>query len=428
MTDGAVHVIGAGIAGLAAATSLAVAGVRTFVHEAASAAGGRCRSYFDPALGAEVDNGNHMLLSGNQTALGYLERIGSLGRLAGSAAPEFDFADLATGARWRLRPNRGRTPWWLLDPNRRAPGTSLTDHLAPLALLWRAADATVGGAMDCDGPLYERLWRPLLLAGLNTEPRESSARLASALLRGTLGRGGRACRPLVAAKGLSSTFIDPAVDFLHRRGCSVALGRRLRGLSFVGDRATELEFDSERIALGRDDAVIVATPPWVAHELVPDIDAPDQFNGIVNAHFRVAPPPGQPRILGVIGGLTQWLFAYPDRLSTTISDAGALLDWTREDLAERIWRETAELTGLPPTLPPFRIVKERRATFAATPTQDAKRPGVATRWRNLFLAGDWIQTGLPATIEGAAQSGDEAAARAAARRPTTRAIRGAVFA
>ena len=277
-------------------------------------------------------------------------------------------------------------------------------------------------------PLYERLWRPLLLAGLNTEPRESSARLASALLRGTLGRGGKACRPLVAAKGLSSTFIDPAIDFLHQRHGAVACNRRVRGLRFVGDQATGLEFDGERVELGADDTVIVATPPWTARELVPDIDAPDQFNGIVNAHFRVAPPPGQPRILGVIGGLTQWLFTYPDRLSTTISDAGALLDWSREDLAERIWREVAELTGLPPTLPPYRIVKERRATFAATPAQDAKRPGLRTRWRNVFLAGDWVQTGLPATIEGAAQSGHEAAARAAAIRPTARAIQGAALA
>ena len=116
----------------------------------------------------------------------------------------------------------------------------------------------------------------------------------------------------------------------------------------------------------------------------------------------------------MIGGLTQWLFAYRDRLSVTISAAGDLIDWPREALAERIWREVAELTGLRSTLPPWRIVKEKRATFAATPAQDARRPPSRTRWSNVFLAGDWVQTGLPATIEGAVRSGCEAASLAVA--------------
>ena len=113
----------------------------------------------------------------------------------------------------------------------------------------------------------------------------------------------------------------------------------------------------------------------------------------------------------MIGGLTQWLFAYPDRLSVTISAADGLINRPRETLAAEIWREAAELAGLPATLPPWRVVKEKRATFAATPQQDARRPDCRTRWSNVWLAGDWTRTGLPATIEGAAQSGQEAAMR-----------------
>lgn len=62
------------------------------------------------------------------------------------------------------------------------------------------------------------------------------------------------------------------------------------------------------------------------------------------------------------------------------------------------------------------MVKEKRATFAATPEQDARRPGAATAWRNLWLAGDWTATGLPATIEGALRSGERAAKLALAAR------------
>src|SRR5271154_6551814 len=98
-----VHVVGAGVSGLSAAVRLAEAGLDVIVHEAAQAAGGRCRSYADQALGLIIDNGNHLLLSGNHAALDYLNRIGSLDSLSGPGAPIFDFADLRSGERWRLR-------------------------------------------------------------------------------------------------------------------------------------------------------------------------------------------------------------------------------------------------------------------------------------------------------------------------------------
>jgi hypothetical protein len=149
---------------------------------------------------------------------------------------------------------------------------------------------------------------------------------------------------------------------------------------------------------------------------------PDKFHAIVNAHFRIAPPPGQPLFLGVVNALTEWLFSYPDRLSVTISCADRLLDQPRVDLAASIWREVASLTGLPAAIPPWQIVRERRATFSATPEQAARRPDTRTSYTNLFLAGDWTRTGLPSTIEGSIRSGFAAAAALArsaqaARRP-----------
>jgi squalene-associated FAD-dependent desaturase len=346
--------------------------------------------------------------------LDYLARIGSFDRLSGPCAAVFDFADLRTRERWRLRLNEGRTPWWLLDRKRRAPGTSLQEYFAPLALFWSPAGATVERAMRCEGPLYERLWRPLLLAGLNTEPRESSALLAGALLRATLGGGGKACRPLIAPGGLSPTFVDPATRFISDRGGTVRLGDRLRDIRFGGDCAIALDFESESVFLGRNDAIVLAVPPWAARALLPGVETPEEFRGIVNAHFLTAAPKSHPAILGVIGGLTQWLFVYHNRLSVTISAAGELIEWSREALAERIWSEVGQLIGSRSALPPWRIVKEKRATFAATPAQDALRALSRTRWTNVFVAGDWVQTGLPATIEGAVRSGRKAASLATA--------------
>jgi hydroxysqualene dehydroxylase len=409
VSAGAVHVVGAGVAGLSAAVRLADAGRKVIVYEAASFAGGRCRSYLDPTLGVVIDNGNHLLLSGNHEALDYLDRIGARKTLHDPGAAVFDFADLKSGERWRLDLSEGRIPWWLFDRRKRVPGTAFGEYLAPLGVFMKGGSATVGDAMGCEGPLYERLWRPLLTSALNTDPPESSAALTAALLRETLAAGGKACHPLFAAHGLAASFIDPALAFLDARGSLVRFGDRLRAIRFEGKRAAALDFDRTQEQLDADDSVILSIPPWVAKDLLPGLTTPEEFRSILNVHFQIAPPPGQAAILGVVNAGIEWLFAFPDRLSVTISNADRLIDRPRDELAAEIWREAAALTGLAPDLPPWQIVKEKRATFAATPAQNARRPDSRTRWGNVVLAGDWIQTGLPATIEGAVRSGYRAA-------------------
>jgi hypothetical protein len=264
--------------------------------------------------------------------------------------------------------------------------------------------------MDCEGPLWERLMEPFLLAALNTPAASGSAKLAAAVITQSLARGGRAYQPRVAQPNLSAAFIEPALAFLRARGAQIRFGAPVRALEFDGDdQVTALRLADEDVDLRAGDVVVLAAPAWIAQDLVPGLSAPDAFNAIVNGHFKIAPPPGLAPIVGVIGGEAQWIFAFSDRISVTVSAAGALADADREDLARRFWRDIVAVHGLPADLPPWRIVKERRATFAATPEQDALRPPAATRWRNLFLAGDWTSTGLPATIEGAIRSGMTAA-------------------
>ena len=405
-----IHIIGAGLAGLAAAVALSKRGSQVAVHEATGFAGGRCRSYHDVALGMMIDNGNHLLLSGNRAALAFLRDVGAEQRLISPPAAAFDFIDLTSGERWTLQLNEGRVPWWLFDSAKRVPGTRARDYLKFARLLWPPAGKRVGDVIACTGPLYARLVEPLLLAALNIAPPEGSAKLAGAVIRETLAAGGAACKPLIARDGLSTTLIEPALALMARHGSDLRLGHQLHAMRFSDSRVTALEFGTDNIALEADDAVILAVPPYAATALVPNLEAPTEFRAIVNAHFRIEPPAGQPPILGVLNGTTEWIFAFPGRLSVTISAGDRLIDTPRENLARTIWDEVKAATGLSAELPPWQIVRERRATFAATPAQDARRPGPGTRWRNLVLAGDWTNTGLPATIEGAIQSGDRAAA------------------
>jgi squalene-associated FAD-dependent desaturase len=381
-----IHVIGAGLSGLAAAVRLAGRGERVIVHEQAGQAGGRCRSYEDPQLGITIDNGNHLLLSGNHAALDYLAAIGAADRLIGPDTAEFVFMDLKSGERWTVRINDGVIPWWLFDANARPAGTSAMDFVKLGALAF-AANKAIGEVITCSGPAYDRFLQPMMLAALNTDPKEGSAALAARIIRETLMRGGRAVRPLIAREGLSHALVEPALAFL---GASLDLGDETVPLT-LGDRA------------------ILAVPPMVATSLVPDLQAPSEFRAIVNAHFRLDPPADLPPMIGLLNATTEWLFSYPGRLSTTTSGADRLLDHSREELAAAIWREVSAVAGLPAELPPWQIVRERRATFAATPEENAKRPGTATKFSNLYLAGDWTDTGLPATIEGAIRSGNRAA-------------------
>ncbi len=409
MSPSKVHIIGGGLAGLSAAVALAGRGVPVELSEAAAWAGGRCRSYVDPQLGMTIDNGNHLVLSGNQAVQAYLAQIGARDRLAGPATAAFDFADVSTGARWTLRPSEGPLPWWIFDPARRVPGTHAADYLSLLPLLAPRRGRRLDQILRVKGALWERLMQPFLLAVLNTEPEAGAADLAAAVLRETLAKGGRAFRPRIAQPSLGAAFVEPALAYLAARGATVRLGRRARALSFDGDRLAGATFSDGDGVIGPHDRVILATPPWIAKELIPELTVPDEFRGILNGHFRIVPPPGAAAMVGVIGGTAEWVFAFEDRISVTVSGADRLLDLDRETLARRLWEDVAKVHDLSGAMPDWQIVKERRATFAATPAQDARRPGARTRWSNLFLAGDWTDTGLPATIEGALRSGRRAA-------------------
>ena len=400
-----VHVIGAGLAGLSAAVALREAGHTVTVVEAGPVAGGRCRSYFDRELGLRIDNGNHLLLSGNRSAFAYLDTIGARTTMAMPAEPMFPFMDLAAGRRWTLRPNPGRIPWWVLSRKRRAPGTHATDHLALLRLRGITDDATVAASLRKDA-FYQRLIEPLAVAALNTPPDVALVRLLAAVMRETLFRGGGACIPAVPREGLSESLVDPAVAWLEARGCTVITGRRVAGLWIEAGKVSELATADGPMPV---EAVVLATPPWIVADLLPGQVCPTEFQAILNIHFRVEADPGPPGFIGLVGGTAEWVFAKRGHVSVTISAANRMVDQDAEAIAQAVWPDVRAALDLEGQMPAWRVVKERRATVAATAAQERLRPGARTDLANLVLAGDWTATGLPGTIEGAIRSGRKAA-------------------
>lgn len=413
---GTIHIVGAGLAGLSCAVELASAGMRVVVHEAAGQGGGRCRSYRDDVLGAVVDNGNHLLLSGNVAVAAYLDRIGSQDALTGPARASFPFFDLQTGERWTFDIGESRLPFWIFDPARRVPGTAAVDYLKGIKFAFAAENDTVAGLVGDGGNLYRRFWEPMAVAVLNAAADEGAAHLLWPVLRETFGKGGHACRPLIAATGLSAAFVDPALAFLAARGGEVRFNDRLRAVVWKSGTAAALSFADGETVLGDSDAVVFAVPPVVARDLLPEIAVPEGSRAIVNGHFLLPSRGKETSFMGLIGGLVQWLFVRGDTASVTVSAADAVVDRPAEDLAAEMWPEVARALDLGPgPLPTYRIVKEKRATFAQVPENLRRRPGAQTAWPNVFLAGDWTATGLPATIEGAIRSGRTAAAAAIRR-------------
>jgi hydroxysqualene dehydroxylase len=408
-----VHIIGAGLAGLACAVELAKAGRAVVVHEAAGQAGGRCRSFHDDVLGCEIDNGNHLMLSGNDSAMAYLDTIGARDTLLCPPGARFPFVDLATGQRWTVDINDGRIPWWIFARGRRVADSTPAHYLAALRLATAGPERTVAECFDTALPIYRRFWEPLAVAILNTAAEEGSARLLWRVFVETVGRGAAASRPCIARDGLSHSLIAPALRYLERHKAVVRFGSRLRRLEMRDGRVAALDFSDGAEALGPEDRVVLAVSPAVAVELMPGLTAPLETRPIVNGHFRL---PESTKLLddivflGVIGGDAQWLFVRGRMVSVTVSAATGLVDEPAEAIGQRLWADIARAFGLGSLpLPTHRIVKEKRATFAQTPASLAQRPGPRTSCGNLLLAGDWTNTGLPATIEGAIRSGQRAA-------------------
>lgn len=408
-----VHIVGGGMAGLAAAVRCVEAGLEVSLSEGAPQAGGRCRSFDDATLGAVIDNGNHLILGANPAIFAHLKSIGRDGALTPLDPPRFPFVDLKAGTNWVVRPGMSRLPWWLLVPGRSVPDARVRDYIAVLRLLSAPPSARLGDYIDEGAPMFSRFWEPFALGVMNTETKDASAHLIGRVLSETLLKGGAASRPYFADQGLGHALVEPAVAWLLSKGASIAFSRRLRAIDFSGDRLRRLTFADGAIDVAGDESVILAVPSWEAGALLPGVTVPQETRPIVNAHFRVegavAFPDAAP-FLGVIGGTAHWLFRRGPIVSATVSAAGALADMPGDEVARAIWRDIAQVLGRPAdAIPANRIIKERRATIAQTPAQNALRPPARTRWANLVLAGDWTQTGLPATIEGAVRSGHLAA-------------------
>ena len=410
---GIVHVIGAGVAGLACAISALRRGQRVAVYEATKRAGGRCRSFYDSALGKTFDNGSHVVLGGNPAVFKYLSLIDSQNELVPiDNTGAIPFVNIESGDKWTLRPNTGFIPWWILSRKKRVPRTRMRDYIRCLRLIWGSKDKSVADILATTNRTWPTFWQPFSTAVMNTDPEKASASLLGAALKKALLSTQGGLRPFVPRFSLAKTFSDPALAVL--RGAGVPITFECPLVEIKGrSKANRLKFRSHSVALETDDKVVLAVPPWspTVKPFLPQGFTPEP-SPIINAHFALPEGVSSPHqaMTGIIGGHSHWIFTGPHLVSVTVSANTDLAGLEQALIADYLWHDVQRCFGWPSLpLPAHRIIIERRATPVQDLAFERLRPTTRTPVSNVFLAGDWIDTGLPCTLESAVQSGFKAA-------------------
>jgi squalene-associated FAD-dependent desaturase len=425
-----VVVIGAGCAGLSAASRLAETGRRVIVVEAGVRLGGRASTFVDRETQARVDNGQHVLFGCYRETYAFLKRIGTDGLAPLDRALSVRMAD-ASGRAHTLSCPRIPAPWHLAAGILKWSAVPFSARLAALSIaraLGRnpASDggsaATVTEWLRSHGQSLELcrwLWNPLAFAALNQSPDVALAAPFIRVLQEMFGP-----RPEDSAVGLPLVPLDelyaiPAARFVEQHHGSVLTGTAARiGVDDLG-RITHVRAGDRSI----EPRSVVCAVPWYALADVWDGTVPPAMAGIVDAATRMRPSPivtvnlwfdrpvMRERFLGLVDGSMHWAFEKGNRLSVVSSGADELAAMSNDAIAAAaIDQVRRSIPGAGSAhVERVVVVKERRATFSLA-AGEPRRAQTTTPVPGLFLAGDWIDTGLPATIESAVISGHRAAA------------------
>jgi hydroxysqualene dehydroxylase len=446
-----VVVIGAGFAGLSAAAALAERNARVLVLEARPRLGGRATAFPDRATGELVDNGQHVLFGCYTDTFAFLRRVGAERNV--QLQPSLEVPFVAPGGAWtRLRCPDLPPPLHLLAGVLEWDALPLRDRLSVLRLagpLLRAlrtsrTSGTPGtlGTLGTSGTVRDWLirhgqrpailswlWEPLAIAALNESPAEAAAAPFVRVLAEMFGGGPRAAAIGLPVRPLDRMYAEPARVYIEERGGEVRVNApaHVAGLTRDGTGVTAVEIRGERIAAG----AFVAAVPWFAlADLFADLPPPRALEGTLEAARRTPALPivtvnlwyDRPVMHEPFVGLAQsdlhWIFdkrvafgGEASHLSIVTSAARALAPLGNDELvalaAARI-RDTFSDAARARLLRGI-VVRERRATFSVAPGVPP-RPPVTTGIDNFLIASDWIDTGLPGTIESAVRAGHQAAA------------------
>ncbi len=428
-----VLIVGGGFAGLAAGVELVTRGHNVTVIERRGHLGGRAYSFKDPVSGAVLDNGQHILMGCYRDTIRFLETIGTLDKVDFQKNLSVDFA--APGvALSRFRSLPLPSPLHLLSGFWLFRRFSLRDKLAVLKMKRGMANGTedldrksvtqwLKGIGQTDR-LLERFWDPLTLAALNDRPELSSAALFHAVLKEALFSGRAGSRIGVPKVGLSDLYTEAARDYIERKGGHFLLKSPVAKLHFRGREFSEVELEGGRRVSA--EALLVTVPFTALRKILPESFVyEDRFfapisqltaSPIVAVNLWYDRTITTRPFVGLWGTRVHWIFNKKEAcggepyLSLVISGARDELQIPGPKLIEMA---VAELQSVFPEAREAKLLratvsKEPEAPMAPAVGVEKYRLSQKTPYKNLYLAGDWTATGLPATIESAVRSAKKA--------------------
>lgn len=439
-------VVGGGLAGLAASVRIAGGGGRVALLESSTKLGGRCYSYRDAVTGETVDNGQHVLIGSYRELLSYLGAIGSAHLLRADDSltlpfhhPERGFATFRMGVLPApLDITAGVLRYRLLSVRQKAGLLAAGRWLQACSPAKEAAlrDLTVARWLEetgQDGHTRACFWDPISISVMNEEPERASALVFARAMRKAFLHRDADSRLLIPTAGQTELYVDGAVRLLESRGSVVRVRSAVSAVELRGGRACGVRLrDGSTVTAG---TVIAALPPWSLATVLPRAGAAAglaeaagscESSPIVSMNLWFDRDFMEGAVLGMIGTTVQWAFnrrailrekGRGGCIACVVSAARDVVRRPAEELAGIAAGEVRALwpAGRGAKLVHSSVHKERRATFSPTPGEERRRPGPVTGIDGLLLAGDWTATGLPATIEGAVQSGHTAASLVLAR-------------
>ena len=434
-------VIGAGAAGLSAAARLAEGGARVLVLEARARLGGRATAFHDRHTGALVDNGQHVLLGCYTSTFEFLRTIGAQANVAAERSLRVAMVD-RQGHRSRLECPDLPSPLHLVAGVFDWSALSWADRLSilrmakPLRIARRALKPGATAVAASPGEtveswlirngqtarLREMLWEPLALAALNQPIARAAAPPFARVLAEMFGFDPAAASIVLPRLPLDQMYADPARRFIEQRGGDVLTGVAAAVEAGSGGMLV--------VAAGEEQwrvPSVISAVPWFAFAAVaarlPALAtiarnaSAMHASPIVSVHLWFDRPIIAEPFIGLPGRTMQWVFDKRDArdngagaVSLVSSGADAAVAQTNDALIALALHELSEAlpSARSAALASATVVREPRATFSLAPGQPP-RPGPETPVPGFYIAGDWTDTGLPATIEGAVRSGHAAA-------------------
>ena len=438
-----VIVVGGGIAGLAAATRLVDGGHEVTLYERRPSLGGRAYSIVDETTSDVIDNGQHLFMGCYSSLRRFLGRIGATGKLRFQDDLQVAFRH-PDGSTSRLRTAPLPAPFHLLGGLLGFATLSWRDRFAmakvaaaltrPSALFPAASDfETVERWLDRIGQSREArrgFWHPLALATLNDDPRTASAKMLEAVLREAFFGTRDDARLGMARGGLSELYAEDAARFIEASGGRIVTGAHVESLELIDRVVRGIRLRDGSLLPA--DAVITAVPPPALLALVPEAARAGEtyFEGlarlesspIISVHLWLDRLVSDGELLGLIDRPVHWIFDR-NQLAKVHAPTGSHLSLVISAARDLIDRPAQELVGLAlaevrralpaaadAQLVHSRVMKERDATIAHTAGTEGFRPTPRSPFGGLFVAGDFVRTGLPATLESAVRSADSAVA------------------